>query len=263
MISYGNIDKKGADDPDPVNMVPVGKYELRNDKTAGDKLNGSILLDEGSLSAVNAEAGDPVRIYAEANDRWILYERNTYSDRSGVGMPRKYRSKLNLSQDSRTVRIWLAEAEKAGEDDSGASSGSDRGKQTNLSNEQADDQEYVAILDEDEFIYHHVTESGEKTTECGIEFGGSSYKRFTDPGDVFDECSDCAIRSSDEMTNKELVLWLGEQAGFDIGNSGTPAYLSKPQLVALRDLILDLQENQSEPKSDETTDSEVSVNPSS
>lgn len=243
MIAKGYIEQKGAEDPDPVDMVPAGEYELRNDKTASDGLNGSVLVNEGSLKAVDAEPGDPVRVYAEANGHWILYERDTYSDRSGIGLPKDHRAELSLDSDNRTVRLWLNEAE-TDLADSDATQDTNNGTQVDLTGDEATEREYVALLNDKQFRYHYVTAPGETTTECGIDFNDEPAKRFTDPGDAFEECSDCAIRSSDEMTNKELVEWLGEQAGFEVDDGGAPAYLSKHQLVALRDLVLELQENQ-------------------
>lgn len=261
MIDKGYTDQKGAEDPDPVDMVPAGKYELRNDKTASDGLNGSILVNEGSLKAVGAEPGDPVRVYAESNGRWILYERDTYSDRSGIGLPKDHRAELRLDSDNRTVQLWLNEAEMSPED-SDATQNPDTGRQVDLTGDEATEREYVALLNDEQFRYHYVTSPGETATECGIDFDDEPAKRFTDPGDAFEECSDCAIRSSDEMTNKELVDWLGEQAGFEVDDSGAPAYLSKHQLVALRDLVLELQENQATEEQQDSAATGASGQPS-
>lgn len=240
MINYGNTDEKGADEPDPAYMHHCTEFELRNDSTAGDGLNGSIRLEENDLKAVGAEKGDPVRVYAEANGCWILYERDTYTDRAGVGMPKKNREKLGLGPENRKVEIWIEEAENP-EPDSESNSDEHAGKQVSLTGEETDKQEYVLIPDDSPIKYHHVSQSDDEETECGIHFGGQEHRRFSDPGDALDQCSDCAIRSSDDMTNKELVEWLGEQAGFE-AEEGTPAYLSKGQLVSLRDYILELQE---------------------
>lgn len=252
MISYGHVDKKGADDPDPTYMHPCTRdepFELRNDSSAGDSLNGSITLDESDLKAVGAEKGDPVKVYAEANGRWILYERDTYTDRAGVGMPKSHREKLDLGPNSRTVEIWLDEAEESGEDSKSTES-EGTGTQVSLTGEDTEEQEYVLIPDDSPIKYHHVSSSDNHETECGLSFEDKEHRRFTDPGNALDQCSDCAIRSSDDMTNKELVEWLGEQAGFE-AKEGTPAYLSKGQLVALRDYILDLQEGQVEESENE------------
>ncbi|MFC7134723.1 MULTISPECIES: hypothetical protein [Salinibaculum] len=250
MISYGNIDEKGADEPDPAYMHHCREFELRNDNTAGDGLNGSIRLDENDLKAVGAEPGDPVRVYAEADGRWILYERDTYTDRAGIGMPKGHREKLGLDSNNRTVELWLDEAKS--EPDDTSDEDENTGKQVSLTGEEAKEREYVLIPDDSPIKYHHVSSSEDNKTECGISFRGREYRRFSDPGDALDQCSDCAIRSSDDMTNKELVEWLGEQAGFE-ANEGTPAYLSKGQLVALRDYVLELQEEQTDESADENT----------
>jgi hypothetical protein len=239
MVDYGDLDKKGADEPDPAYMHHCREYRLRNDSSAGDQLNGSITLEESDLKAVGADPGDPVKVYAEANGRWILYERDTYSDRAGVGLPKSHREKLNLSPENRTIEIWLDEAEA--DSDEPFSESNEVIKQASLTGEETQDREYVLIPDDSPVTYHHVASSDENETECGIDFEGQEHRRFSDPGDALDQCRDCAVRSSDDMTNKELVEWLGEQAGF-VATESTPAYLSKGQLVALRDYILDLQD---------------------
>lgn len=255
MISYGHIDEKGADEPDPAYKHHCKEFELRNDKTAGDGLNGSIRLNEGDLKAVGAEPGDPIRVYAEANGRWILYERNSYSDRAGVGMPKDCREKLGLNSNNRTVEIWLDEVES--EPDDSADENEDTGTQVSLTGEETQDREYVLIPNDSPVKYHHVSSSNHTETECGINFGEREHRIFSDPGDALDQCSDCAVRSSDDMTNKELVEWLGDQAGFD-AEGGTPAYLSKGQLVALRDYVLEIQE-QSEDSAEEGDGADLST----
>lgn len=250
MISYGNLSEKGADEPDPAYMHHCSEFELRNDKTAGDGLNGSIRLDKNDLKTVGAEPGDPVIVYAEANGRWILYERKTYTDRAGVGMPKDQREKLGLDSNNRTVELWLDEAES--EPDDTSDEDEKAGKQVSLTGEETKEQEYVLIPDDSPIEYHHVSSSEDTETECGISFRGREYRRFSDPGDALDQCNDCAIRSSDDMTNKELVEWLGEQAGFE-ADEGTPSYLSKEQLVALRDYVLELQEKWTDESTDENT----------
>lgn len=251
MIDYGKLNEKGADGPDPAYMHHCKEFELRNDSSARDGLNGSIRLDKNDLKAINAEPGDPVRVYAEANGRWILYERDTYTDRAGVGIPKNHRGKLGLDSKNRIIELWLDEAES--EPDNPSEEDENAGKQVSLTGEEAKGRDYVLILDDNLPKYHHISSSENTETECGITFRDREYRRFSsDPGDALDQCSDCAIRSSNDMTNKELVEWLGEQAGFE-ADDGTPAYLSKGQLVALRDYVLELQDEQTDESADENT----------
>ncbi|MDB9249604.1 hypothetical protein PN419_11430 [Halorubrum ezzemoulense] len=253
MISYGHIDEKGADEPDPAYLYHGGEFELRNDKTAGDGLNGSISLSETDLEAIGADPGDKIRVYAEANGRWILYERDSYSDRAGVGIPKGHREKLNLGSDSRRIEIWLDEAET----DSDTTASESAATQVSLTGEKTEQRQHVLIPANSAITYHNVSSSDDTTTECGIDFQGETYRLFSDPGDALDQCTDCAVRSSDDMTNKELVEWLGEQAGFE-AEDGTPAYLSKEQLVALRDYVLDLEEQVAD-SDEEGTDASMSA----
>jgi hypothetical protein len=255
MISYGNLEQKGADEPNPAYMHHCKEFRLRNDNTASDGLNGSITLDESDLHAVGVEMGDPVRVYAEANGRWILYERGTYNDRAGVGMPKSHREKLGLDSENRMVELWLDEPQEI-ESEPDPESGNSDGKQVSLTGEEADEQEFVVINDDSPFTYHHVSSSDDHMTECGLDFEGKDRRRFTDPGDALDQCSDCVVRSSDDMTNKELVDWLGEQAGFEATGSA-PAYLSKEQLVTLRDYVLELQDAQADDSTDQMTNASM------
>lgn len=257
MISYGYIDEKGADEPDPAYMHHCKEFELRNDNTAGDGLNGSLRLDESDLKAVNADKGDHVTVYAEANGRWLLYERKSYSDRAGVGMPKSHREKLELDSENRTVELWLDEAENP-KPDTVSESEENTGKQVSLTGEEANKQDYVLIPDDSPVKFHHVSSSSDEETECGINFENREHRQFSDPGDALDQCNDCAVRSSDDMTNKELVEWLGDQAGFE-AKTGTPAYLDKQQLVALRDYVLDLQEDQQNKSDGEASDAGLSA----
>jgi len=45
------------------------------------------------------------------------------------------------------------------------------------------------------------------------------------------------------MTNRDLVEWLAEEerADFDVDSDGAPAYLSKSELLAIRNYIIDLE----------------------
>lgn len=245
MSRTGYIDQKGDDDPDPAYMHHCKEFELRSDKTAGDKLNGSIRLDEKDLNAVGAKKGDRVKVYAEANGRWVLYERDSYGDRAGVGMPKARREDLELNTDNRIVEIWLDEADEAQPESTSESENDSTGTQAVLTDEEPDEEQYVLVLDDSPITYHNISSSDDSTTECGLEFDGMEYRRFTDPGDALDHCSDCAVRSSDDMTNRELAEWLADQAGFEVGE-GQPAYLTNDQFVALRDYILELQDRVAE-----------------
>lgn len=234
MIDYGHIDEKGADGPNPAYMRHCKRTELRDDKTSSDGLNGSISLSEDDLNAVGASPGDRVKVYVESDDNYVHYERRTYSDRPGVGIYKKERERLGLSKDNREIEVWIDEAEEPEPE-------SNSGQQASLTDDDPDSPPYVLIPEDSPFRYHNVKSEDPDETACGISFAEQEHRRFKNPADALDQCSDCFIRSSEDMTNEQLIRWFGEQAGFD-HSRGTPTYMSKEQMTALRDYVLELQE---------------------
>jgi hypothetical protein len=253
MSSYGYIAEKSADEPDPAYMRHCRRTELRDDKSSSDGLNGSIRLSEDDLNAVGAAPGDRVKVYIESGDRYVHYERSTYSDRPGIGLPKKQREQLGLDKNNREVEVWIDEPDES-EPDEGSSD--DSRKQVSLTGEEPEEPPYVFIPDDSPFRYHHVKPGDADETECGISFDNQEHRRFKDPSDALDECSDCFIRSSEDMTNEQLIRWFGDQAGFD-HDHGTPTYMSQKQMKALRDYVIELQE-QAESANDEDAEASLS-----
>jgi hypothetical protein len=252
MLSYGNIDEKGADEPNPAYMRHCKRTELRDDKTSSDGLNGSIGLTETDLNAVGATPGDRVKVYVESGDRYVHYERSTYSDRPGIGLHKEEREALRLNQDNREVEIWIDEPD---EPEPNSDSETESGQQVSLTGDDAKEPPYVLVPEDSPFRYHHVKSDDSDETECGISFGDREHRRFQNPADALDQCTECFIRSSEDMTNEQLIRWFGEQAGFD-HDHGTPTYMSQKQMVALRDYVLELQEKV-ESLSDDDTDASL------
>lgn len=238
MSGHGYIGEKSAEEPDPRRMRHCGRTKLRNDKSSSDGLNGSIRLSKDDLNTVGATLGDPVKVYIESGDKYVYYERSTYSDRPGIGLPKERRKHLGLNQDNREVEVWIDEPDEPEPDEDSLV---DSPKQASLTDKEPEEQPYVYIPDVNSLRYHHVTSGDADKTECGISFENQEHRRFKKPSDAFDECSDCFIRSSEDMTNEQLIRWFGEQAGFD-HNSGTPTYMSQEQMKQLRDYVLELQE---------------------
>lgn len=253
MSSYGYIAEKSAEEPDPAYMRHCRRTELRDDKSSSDGLNGSIRLSEDDLNAVGATPGNRVKVYIESGDRYVHYERSTYSDRPGIGIPKERREQLGLDKSNREVEVWIDEPNEPEPDEEASD---DSSKQVSLTGEDADQAPYVLIPDDSPFRYHHVKSGEADETECGIPFDHKEHRRFKDPSDALDECSDCFIRSSDDMTNEQLIRWFGEQAGFD-HDHGTPTYMSQKQMKELRDYVLELQE-QAEATNDENTEASLS-----
>jgi hypothetical protein len=253
MISYGHIDEKGADEPSPAYMRHCRRTKLRNDNSSSDGLNGSIRLSEDDLKAVGVSPGDRVKVYIESDDKYVHYERRTYSDRPGVGLPKKHRSQLGLDKNNREVEVWIGKPDVA---EANEDSSENPREQVSPTSEDSEEPPYVLIPGDSPFRYHHAKPNGVDETECGISFDDREHRRFEDPSDALDECTDCFIRSSDDMTNQQLIRWFGEQAGFD-HDHGTPTYMSQEQMKVLRDYVLELQE-QAESGEDEDTEATLS-----
>lgn len=244
MIGYGNLSEKDSDDPDPADMIPCGEKPLRRDGSAADGINSSIDLDQRDLTAVGAERGDKVLLYVEANGKWVAAKRGTYESRPGIGLYHKERKKLDLDVHD-TIKVWLDEVE---EDNKTTSEGkateraneAEETKQQQIT-EDVDQDEYVWLTDAQSTTYHQIR-PGETVTVCGVNFSDHDHRTLSDPGDALDECGNCAIRPSEQMSNRELVEWLGDEdrADFDVDRD-VPSYLNKDDLVALRDYVMELE----------------------
>ena len=165
-------------------------------------------------------------------------------------MRKDERERLGLDVDNNSIKYWIKNTSGNGaETDNAAlnrSNNADTGRkiqQEPLIEDKNTDQQYVWFKDANSATYHHIGDREESTTVCGINFRNKSNRIFTDPGDVLDECKNCAIRTSDEMTNGELARWIGNHADFDT-DGGPPGYFNKSQLLSLRDYIVELQNDQ-------------------
>lgn len=235
MARSGKIENKAADDPDPAYMHHCGEKELRRDSTAPDRINSSVGLSERDLDAVGVDHGDNVRAYIEANGFWVEDERTVYSDRAGIGLPRSLREDLHLEPQD-TIEVWIEAVPEPEDPDSETdSAGSSSTRAT-------DGDPYVWIHDNGSTIYHEVR-VGDQETVCGIDYSDRDHTRLSDPGDVLDECSDCARMPSADVSNRELVEWIGDstRADFEVDDDA-PSYLNKRQLLAIRDYIFKLED---------------------
>jgi len=249
-MRYGKIDKKDEDDPDPAYLTPCGEIQLRRDSTSSDGINSSIRLEKKHLNAEGVKENEPVRVYVEAHGRWAEYERDTYSDRPGVGLPQEARENLNLSPGD-TIDVWIGKVEDHDQEQLNTADDTTAKKSRN---ESGGKRKYIWLFDEGP-VYHHIRLNN-KQTACGVDFSElkkkEDYKLLSDPGDVLEECQECQLRATGDMTNRELVQWIGDEnrADFDVGTDA-PAYLSKSQLTKIRDYIIDLEMDLKESRKDE------------
>lgn len=223
----------------------LSPYTLRRDKSVSDGLNGNLRLKERDFAAAGIEAGDTIHVLVERADEedgpTVEYTTDVYEDGRGFNLPIKYRRQFDLEHGD-AVRFWIERVDTA---ESGEKTEKDEKddlqKQRTLSGEPVMEEPYV-LIEGSNLIYHHLEEGGNRT-RCGIELDSEvGYQTFSDPGDVpLDECADCMIRDSENMTNEELARWIAGELGFDIGG-GPPSYFNKSQLATFRDFILEAKE---------------------
>jgi len=221
-------------------------YTLRRDNSVSDGLNGNLELKDHDFTAADVEPGDTIHVLAERADdssQTVEYTTDIYNDGRGFNLPIKHRRTLNLEYED-AVYYWIERVETPeddGEDRSSKDAAGETPEQRTLSGEPVMEEPYVLIKD-GSLVYHHLKD-GREQTRCGIALGDDDeYQTFSDPGDVpLDECADCIIRDSKNMTNEQLARWIGDELGFEIGG-GPPSYFSKDQLVKLRDFILEAKD---------------------
>jgi len=208
-----------------------GEYTLRAEKggkDVSDGINGTMTLRDDDMKAVGAKPGSRIRLRVKHEDKTAETERQIHASGRTVTFPLNERQKLGLEPGD-SVEYWIKHVEPPGE-------------QTALSEDEEEDsqEDYIAVI-AGEFTYHYVSSKTPQQTLCGRSLEDREFRVGGDPGDVFEECEECAVIRSDSVSNEQLVKWLGKQAGFE-PSDGNPAYFNKEQLLALRDHILELRQ---------------------
>jgi bifunctional DNA-binding transcriptional regulator/antitoxin component of YhaV-PrlF toxin-antitoxin module len=220
------------------------EYEMRPYKgNSPDNLAGTLPLRDNDLQAADAKRGDNVILYVEAEKGNSVTERPTQSQGRGITLPVKERRKLGLGADD-TIEYWIQNPEtykaKAGHEwkehvqstleKSTIKESSDQGA--------ADDKDdvYVLMNGADSTRYHRVTSKDESKTACGIDYESHEYAIIEDPRSLLKECENCTSKSESDMTNAELVEWIGDRVGFT-NSSSTSGYFEKSNLEKIKEYI--------------------------
>jgi len=203
------------------------------DKTVSDGINGTISLREVWVESADAGPNDHIWLHAEANGESVDVIRQIHANGTSISLPLKERQELNLEPGD-NVQIWIGTVdEDAIPEEVKGSAEKTETKKPNM------DRRIIVFADE-QFTYHYVEDDGE--TNCGISLDDKEYREGSDEmPDFFDQCSDCVIRSSEEMTNEDIIDWFSQEAGF-IKTGGAPSYMTHDQLVAIRDGWLDMKD---------------------
>jgi len=209
--------------------------ESSEDRTVRDNINGTISLSEGELSHPNVNAGPNEHIWmcAEANNEAVETIQQVHASGKSVSLPVEKREKLDLKPGDE-VKIWIAGVD----DDTIPEEIKEPIGKTQT--EESDMDRRIVVFADEQFTYHYVENDGE--TNCGISLNDKEYREGSDEmPDFFDQCSDCVIRSSEEMTNEDIIDWFSQEAGFE-KSGGAPSYMTHEQLVAIRDGWLDMKD---------------------
>lgn len=224
----------GEDQPTKEDMFPCGTQEMRAEtgKDVRDGINGTVTVSEKTLDALGVGASEQIHILVEANGKSAATKRKIHSSGNSFTLPLSFREKLRLEPGD-TIQFWIGSVDEPKE----------TAKQSSLTSDEKDRSEDLSVWFVGEAEYHYVASEDAEETQCGRPLGEEDYKGPTDdPGGFLDLCSDCAVRSSREMTIAEIVQWFGDKAGFEMKEGGPDAFMNKNQLVALRDYIIELEE---------------------
>jgi len=218
-------------------MIPCGSYTMREsseDRTVSDGINGTISLREAWVESADAGANEHVWLHAEANGESVDVVRQIHANGKSVSLPLEKRKELNLNPGDE-VAIWISGV------DEDIIPGEVKGPAQKTETEEATEMDRrVVIFADDPFTYHYVEGDGE--TNCGISLNQNEYRHGADEmPESYDQCPDCVIRSSEELTNEDIINWLSQEAGFE-KSGGAPSYMTHEQLVAIRDGWLEMKE---------------------
>lgn len=230
---------KSNEPPSKEEMVYCGEHELNTaSKDVKDNIDGTLTVKDSQRAAAGAKAGEYVwlRVEQDGDETWA--RRKLHTTGRSVTLPLSERKKLGLEPGDE-IRYWIDSAETPGR------------QQTTTSFQRSEDSEsedddhdpYVVDKSEGGFTYHVVSEDDVDETVCGIDLTDRDINRFGDPGDVLEICADCNVRASGDMSNREIVEWLAHTVDdFPAPKDPNPSYLTKHQLAALRDHLLEQEE---------------------
>ena len=86
----------------------AGVHQLRRDsKNVSDGLNGTIFLNVGDVEAIGVEAGDEIRVRADANGKQTTATRKIHNNGTSITLPAERRRELDLDE-SDEVAIKIA-----------------------------------------------------------------------------------------------------------------------------------------------------------
>lgn len=236
-----------VDEPQKEYMTYCGEYEMREGgpEHGSDGINGTIVAPQSKIEAAGAGPGDTVQVLVEANGESVFLERKIHSSGNTLTIPLQERKKLGLNSND-PIEFWI---DSVDEDPEQIKEESEEAVQKTLEDEegeeeQTSDTEPIVRIG-DSWTYHYLESEDEKETACGLSLEGEEFQVGEDPGDFMTACHDCKAHSSKPMTNEEIVDWLREEIGFE-SSDGPPAYFKKEQLVAIKDFVVDLQNDNEE-----------------
>lgn len=226
---------KSEEPPSKEEMVYCGEQALNPaSKDVEDGIDGTLTITDGERAATGARPGDQIWLRVQHGEKEVYARRKLHSTGRSVTLPLTSRKQIGLKPGDK-IRYWIDLADVQRKDGQIGDS--------NSSGEDPDHDPYVLDEGDSGLVYHAVGDS-ENETVCGLDLTDRSVRRFSDPGDVLTFCSECNVRASKDMSNREIVEWLDDTIdGFELDHSKpNPSYFTKDQLAALRDHLLELRE---------------------
>lgn len=235
MSTNNSHPNKTEEPPSKEEMVFCGQQTLNPaSKDVEDGVDGTLTISDGERAASGANPGDEIWLRVQHEDKEIYARRKLHSTGRSVTLPLTSRKQINLKPGDK-IRYWIDLADVQREN--GQISDSDEPATV------SEQDPYVFDESDSDLVYHTVGDTNDETL-CGLDLSERSVRQFSDPGDILTFCSECNVRSSEDMSNREIVEWLDDTVdGFNLDHSKpNPSYMTKDQLVALRDHLLELRE---------------------
>ncbi|MFB6217698.1 MAG: hypothetical protein ABEH77_00740 [Halobacteriaceae archaeon] len=243
-MSYDTNSNKG-DVPDIEDMVPVRTFEMgENRGNSPDNINGRLPLNERHRAAINADPDEIVwlRVRALKNGNEVVTKQRIYESGRGLSLEHDEREELDLEPKDE-IKYWIAPIEN-GQEQRNSDTPQKELEITESEGDSSEDdkKEFVWLKDTDGTTYHQVNQNEDTKTVCGIDFSDHNAITTDDPGGFLDECRNCIRKGSEELSNRELINQIGEIAGFDITREDRTNYLTREQLVAIWERLVELEE---------------------
>ena len=179
-------------------MVYCGTYEMREEDSASDNINGTIVVGNSNRKKINASPGDDIDFLVEYEGVREKFTSGLHKSGDTMTVPLHVRESLGLSPGD-TINFWISNPE------------SDHDSSLKREGEQTTIRSTVQYVYPETGFRYHLKEQGSSSTLCGHLLDNLNHRvddGAPDQLSIFDACLDCKVSSGEDLTDNERKDWI-------------------------------------------------------